>query len=112
MPLWLFLTFAFVVTVVFNLVGYLVSIFLCDSYAGRYGATFGFGLLIFASGILKFPLFNAESGQAPKQGNQLFANSVWVICVVAGALISTVSLSLYRKVRKDIVRYNEISNIP
>jgi hypothetical protein len=100
------------VTVVFNLVGYLVSIFLCDSYAGRYGATFGFGLLIFASGILKFPLLAEESGQAPKQGNQFFANGVWIVCVVAGALISTVSLSLYRRVRKDIIRYNEISNIP
>lgn len=92
-------------TLVFNLVGFCISILIADSYAGRYGTVFGFGLLLFLSGAIKLPFV---LGHYPKDASDF---ALCIVFIVVGFAVSSVCLWLYNRARRQSLRYAEITSV-
>lgn len=116
-------------TVLFNVVGFFVSILLTDSYAGKYGACFGLGILIALSGVFNFPFsfVPSDGTSAPTEAkigigaavspevatgslleNELVSKAFSLSFFFLGVLICALCVMFYRKTRNDATQYTEI----
>ena len=100
--------FILLVTLIFNIVGFFVSMLLSDSYAGKYGACFGLGMLIVLSGIFNFPFTLQQQSGNIGRSRDVWGRTMSIIFISLGTLTCILCLALYRRIGSEITRYTDV----